>query len=396
MPARYPHRLTASKLEQARSCLFWARHDVKPDPWSGSREAGLGTAVHECASCIVSGTPFAVADIFDKAVRDNDADPDDFETAAAMVDRFAEWWEQHGSPAWRSESAYAWDPIAKRARYLGQNIGRKYRDCGAQVGDVCGSIDLELVEADRVTVIDIKTGRHRHDPNGHRQLAHNALCAARHHNRGAARVGILTVTVGGCYLNTADLDAFALLDVEEELLARVESVPGAKPRAGSHCRFCSAKGSCPEAEKMTAAIVPAQRLAMGRVESVESARAWYDALPLLEAAIKAKREEIKALADSCGGRLDFGDGRAYARVTETRETVDGNRPGVIDVLTRELGEHAREAVKVKVSKTGIDKAVAKTAARGTKAKRVEAILDEIRAMGASKVSTFDTWEEVKA
>lgn len=391
----YPHRASASKAELLAACQFWARRDVKPDPYEPSQPAAIGNAVHACAGAIVRGTePDAIA-----ACDREGVEPENVETVLAMVDALREWWPAFTAAhtfAWRSEVAYSLraGDLGTEAVALGLDIGRRYRDHGALPGDFTMSLDLEAVDGDTVLVVDLKTGRKPHHPEGHKQLESNALAACLAHGKRRARTGIATVTTRGVWVEWADVDAATLARTDDEIARLLAAVPNAEPQPGPHCSalYCGSKGACPASAQAVAAIVPAARLALGPVSSADEARAWLSALPLIEAACAAQKAHARAWIEANGGELDLGNGKVYRKATTTRESIDA-RPEVLAALSRELGEHVSLATKTTVSKAGIERAVAAMVSGRGRSARVREVLGTIEALGAVKLSTFENWKE---
>ena len=268
----YPHRASASKAELLAACQYWARRDVQPDPHEPSQPAAIGNAVHACAGAIVRGEEPNVLAACDR----EGVEPDGIETVLAMVDAVREWWPQFAAAhpfAWRSEVAYSLreGDLGTEAHALGLDIGRRYRDHGARPGDLTMSLDLEAVDGDRVLVVDLKTGRKPHHPQGDAQLECNALAACLAHGKRAARVGIATVSTRGVWVEWADVDAATLARIDDDLARHLAAVPTAEPNPGPHCSalYCNAKGACPESGRAAGA-----RAAMARPDSGGAPVAW--------------------------------------------------------------------------------------------------------------------------
>lgn len=392
---RYPHRASASKAELLAACQFWARRDVQPDPYDPSQPAAIGNAVHACAGAIVRGEE---PDVLAACDREN-VEPENVETVLAMVDAVREWWPAFTAAhpfAWRSEVAYSLraGDLGTEAIALGLDIGRRYRDHGAKPGDFTMSLDLEAVDGDTVLVVDLKTGRKPHHPEGHKQLESNALAACLAHGKRRARVGIATVSTRGVWVEWADVDAATLAHTDDEIARLLAAVPNAEPQPGPHCSalYCNAKGACPASAQAVAAIVPAARLALGPVSSADEARAWLAALPLIEAACAAQKAHARNWIEANGGELDLGNGKVLRKATTTRESIEA-RPDVLAALSRELGENVALATKTTVSKAGIERAVAAMVSGRGRSARVREVLGTIEALGAVKLSTFENWKE---
>lgn len=396
----YPHRATASKLGLLRACQYWARRDVVPDPYTSSQPAAIGNAVHAAAGAIVRGEDPNVLAACDR----EKVEPEHVATVLSMVDAVREWWLQFSAAhplAWRSEVAYALrdGALGTECHALGLDIGRRYREHGAQPGDLTMSLDLEAHDAEEqcVLVVDLKTGRKPHHPEGHAQLEINALAAQLAYGATRARVAIATVSTRGVWVEWHDLSADDLVRVDNDAAGLLARVPSAEPNPGPHCsaHYCPSKGACPASGAALAAVVPAARLALGPVTSADDARAWLAALPLIEAVCASQLAAVRGFVEAHGGALDLGNGKRYAKVTSARESIEA-RPDVLAALAAELGEHAALATKSSVSKAGIERAIAVTESGKARTAKVRAVLARLGDMGAMKATTFESWKEEEA
>lgn len=302
------------------------------------------------------------------------------------------------------ELAYGYTPSTGVARLIGSNVGRAYN---AAPGEFAGSADYVLVAEGLVTVVDLKTGMGDvPHPARNAQLRFLALAAARWHGVESARVGILHAPDGRTpWWSWATLDAFELEAIAVELktlaerigYARNDVAKGKTPRlvVGEHCAYCPARFACP------ARVAMAQRLAGEPERVVLDLKAMLTpesaalALARWKAATKALQEVGAALhAYASETPIPLGDGRVWGPVVDEYEEIDADKAW--EVLGAKYGAAAaREAMTLKTSKAGIQRAAAVLKAKGggtLKALSAEA-LEALRAAGAVRMKKRTEFEE---
>lgn len=201
---------SASSLERLEACP--ASESLPHAPYSGEA-AEQGTENHHVIEEIINagGVPEKLADLF------------------------------AGSEQVHTEIAYVVDVVARTSRRLGKLAhARDYGKIGAS--EVAMTLDVEILHADRVTVIDWKS-RSRVTPAERNLQILAQMCAVESHYGLSGSAGLV-------YLDNMERDMapFSLLDsgARWSRLARiVERAGNGTPSAGSHCRYCPALLSCP-------------------------------------------------------------------------------------------------------------------------------------------------------
>lgn len=387
--------ISASKLDLARSCAWWARSDVPRPPYVPSKYADDGNDVHDEIEAFLRDGILGTSEAFRVWLR--------------------EWWAPR--PEFALRETCGWAPelqIAMNPRTGDVMVGhasRRERDYRwIPRGWISGTADAVRVwdgpDGEKwVHIVDWKTGRADNvtpvRDNG--QMLFLATAFARHFGATRARLELAFVHLEGVQTESVDLDCFDLADFGEGLRALAESIPTAEPNPGVHCRqkFCASFGTvCPATTGKGRALVdpPAAPFAVAlSVEEIESDAhaAWlYRAAREASARMAAIWEALRMRAMIAP--IPLGDGRVYSIRESTRETVDASVPGVVDVLRAKLGPHADAALKSSTSKSAIRAACSELKAAGADVKvgALEAqILDEIRAIGGLKVSTASVPDE---
>lgn len=389
------HHLTASKRKLGKSCLWWARPSVVLDPRSMSPAASFGVAFHECVERDetqrdegVETTPTAK-----KYGLSDSAEMDLYQLYWGV---WRPWWkEKRGYRTWRTEVAFAYDTKTDTARELPSEGHRDYSKAGPS--DLCGTVDLFVVDEYGATVIDVKTGYSQHDIESHLdQLEHGAVCIARVYNLDRVTVAVAHATLWGVQFHERVLDAFALDAAGLAMREQIESIPTAKPHKGEHCRWCPARASCPETLQAVGAAVKSagvQNVTTLLEPPVDnaSALALLDALPRLESWIAERRKALETYAESTP--IDLGDGKVWKPVEKPgKDRFDLDVQGAVDKIREILGEHATVALEMSTSKAAIDRAVRRKLSQEHNDKRgahkpiVQSVLESLRTLGALKRS----------
>lgn len=202
--------LSASSLERVESCP--ASEALPHAPYAGEA-AETGTENHRVIEEVINagGIPDALADLF------------------------------AGAEQVHTEIAYVIDVVARTSRRIGKlAAARDYGKLGAT--EVAMTLDVEIVHADRIAVIDWKS-RSRVTPAERNLQILAQMCAVESHYG-------LSGVAGLVYLDNMERDMapFSLLDsgARWSRLARiVERAGKGTPSAGSHCRYCPALLACP-------------------------------------------------------------------------------------------------------------------------------------------------------
>ena len=212
----------------------------------------------------------------------------------------------------RCEVAYALDPIARTARFLGVDVGRNYEQFNLGPNEIPGSLDIEGTNFTDVPVVrDLKTGYldvTDAEDNGQGLF----FAAVKYLMTGAPEVifeilklrpdGSL-VTVSSATYTAFELDSF--LDSLEEALvesraARRVYLAGGTPdvTVGTWCRFCESMESCPAYMRLAKSMASDVADIETRVDHLtlpEAGVAWRKA-KTIEAMLKRVLEALKSRA----------------------------------------------------------------------------------------------------
>ena len=362
-------RWTLSKSGLALRCLAWTGLDCPEQETSAA--ADRGTRRHAVIESFVRGVPMTDAEIAEAW------ETDDPSTVAA---NFGDW-----VPRGRPEIALWYSPTTDTAGELVGGLRRDYDR--APNGAIAGTLDC-LVPGATPEVWDWKTGRQEHlEPvETNAQLALSALAAAAY--TGAAEVTCVLACVaddGTATITSTTRDVFDLADWRDRVNAAINGTR--EPRPGPWCEhdYCPAIGVCPVGRDAAQAIVPAVTSPLVSADAV--ARVLAELAPArayLDEVERRAREWIRA-----NGAVTLADGRKLGLVSKSRETIDAEAAAPI-LEAQGLGG----AIEIKraVSKTAIEKAVK---ACGGKPAQARAVIDDLRRANATKVSSWETIDEVK-
>lgn len=366
--------LSASSLNLASRCLHpWTTSQPWPER-EDSDASAHGTAVHRAielrltTGCWEMGSHDSVRAVARHAVE--------------LIESVAT------KEAFQAELPFALDPRSGEARRLPSRGARDYSD--ARRGELVGTADLVVVSPGSILVRDWKTGRQEHAQPAaeHAQLRFLALAAARVHGATRARVEAVYLSEEGARVDGADFDELDLLEIESELRDLAERlVHPSPPVPGRHCHdlYCPIRATCPATTSALAQVDPQMSLEVRDGEHavwlIHRAKVARDAIEAIEKAAKAK---VRAL-----GGVTLPDGRTYGIREESRETIELGREGAYGVLVARLGEdRAAQAVELKATKTSL--------ARVANAAEVRGVVEDLRALGAVRVTHFEKLEVSKA
>jgi len=413
------HRLTASKITLARSCLWWARPDVELPEQDASGAAELGTALHAVAEAEADEDASDEPDegAVDRAFRrvvmgaveeQVLAELPGVERAALapLAQAWREWWTGFAPTVgshW-TEQAFAVDPAARTARTLPSEVSRDYS--AATAAEVPGTIDLIALRPGERVVVDYKTGSAAHGLDEHLdQLLFGATASALTTEwHGPIAVAVAHVTLDGVRWHERRVSGFELEVFRVELAALVEAIQTAEARPGLHCDegYCPARAVCPATRALLLSagldVDSRRRLPIvGPIESNDQAVAVIVGTDLLEAFIANRRKAAKAYADASGG-ITAPDGRVYKGREALRETPRLDVAGAEDVLHEVLGERYREAITVAAPKTSFGAIRKVASARKGRGEKIvikdveEEARQKLRVAGALKVSKFTQYD----
>ena len=366
--------LSASKLPRAEVCPASFALPAQHEP--GGRYADDGTAIHAQLHAAAHGK----------------------DAPEWMRRMYAELTE--GATQIFAERCYAWSPSTGQGRDLGTH-DRDYS--GLRDGEIAGTADLVIVKNGEVQVIDYKSGFFGGSVDSP-QLSMLALAV-----RDAlqcADVSVVIVKIDAeqkdWYPKHKTLDALDLAEEATRLRRIVKRVDEARGLvqlgrtpdvrvSDDGCRYCPCKAACPAKTGAIATVASLAGLAAPTASipvTAENAGAVWMAIDAMEAVLAKAREQVKELARS--GPVPLPDGRELWAVEEARESVS-DVDAAAAVLAERYGEEAvTECVEVKrtVSKGALEAVAKKRAAPKQGAKDAKALIENLRARGALKSSSY--------
>lgn len=370
----YP-RLTASRLELARSCpgSFTLGPHVSPAPGEAAEK---GTAIHAFLEAILDG------------VDPDEALPELSEARAVCEKIDAREVHEVAGPNPSTETPLGWDPATGEAREAPRATGERRDYSALPEGWVAGTADAVSAIGDAVRITDWKTGAFEvPDPAENPQLLFLGLAAARARGKDRAILQVVRVNDDGSLrARAAELGPDDLALAEAALVAVLEKVNDSRRgvpqlRPGRHCRFCPALHRCP------ALAGEAQVLLEDPFEELDpgsAARAW-EKLAAVESALKRAREALTTYVANRGGRLPLDEARSLRLVEGRRQSLD---PGVaLGIVRDRFGEE--EAYRAaSVSPTSLKKVLPSADARE--------VLDEVEKRGGLTTTTYESLREASA
>lgn len=381
---------TASSVALARQCAFWlSPHAPEPPPGDDdSSYSMLGDGVHLIYERIGTYCPFTTIGIYEPALDYREV----LEESVASLPQGERYFEL----------AMAWDLETRTARLLPSHGQRDYSD--AFETEITGTADVVVVCDDYVFVRDVKSGvkARRKRAASTDQLRMLALAAARIFGKERAIIELDHVTPDARRSDPAELDCFALADVEEDLDKLYQTVKAAQqaPSPGIHCfdGFCPIRSNCP-AQRATLAVIRREALnelpRVAAIETDEQARRVRIGLRMIRESLKPWDQELIRYVLNVGP-VHMGDGVYYGQ-REYQEDVLEIDHAAKDVLIKHLGEDVvRDAVELSTSKTALTKAARlHQAKRGEGVKKCEDAFAELRESGAMGKRTKKKIEEYK-
>jgi hypothetical protein len=315
--------LSASGLERA-SVDPWA-YALKADPADDESEsAARGTAIHSFFERHDLGFP--------RELNLSLCDPSVFETCWGI--------SFDGVPPAFPELAWVYDVKTRQARMVKREVHRSYGPLGEY--EIPGTADRMIAPMHNdgiARVEDIKTGYESvPDARGCLQLGFFALCLQSFAGCDRVEVAIRRVDdEGRQYVDSWVMDALDLEEMHDRIAAlhagvkaaREARLRGDKPavRAGSHCKWCPSKGSCPVYAREASGLgllgddwVDEIRQ---RIASNDDAAHWWEkanrASEVVDAVQKLLRERIAQ------SPITLPDGRTVALASETRRRINGKQ-----------------------------------------------------------------------
>lgn len=384
-------RPTMSMLPLLAECQYAGRSDLNPPASRSSNEMLLGVEVHDAIERELIGT----GDTFDVS-----------EEARPYVDEWLSWWETEGraelgADGWLAEQAFAYDPHADAARHFGRIKHRQYPK--TTTSEIAGTADALRVDAakGRAVVVDWKTGddfaKLTADAEDNKQLRGYALAVSRAFGVSTVTVAVVRITPAGVRMTRSTLDVFDLASAANDLRRLVDAIPTAHPRAGMHCKRCRAVSVCPATVAATEALAPSEP----PPEPASLVVTSDNALPLLvrlravQAACEQVDDALRSFAEANNG-IDLGDGKRWGKVTTERSSIrlDGPEGAVAMTAIANAGMSSAVEHITKTSQEALKRAVAAQGFKGKEATaKVKAVIDELRAIGALRTTTVESFKE---
>ncbi len=295
-------RLSASKLDLAASCLWWAREDVELPPDVMSPAAEFGKAFHELAAAVIMGGPLPATD----------------DRVGKMVAAWAVCWPAYAPANARAELWCLYDLRTGAVRIKGERDRKRPTEISCII-DVLGDGD------GFPRVIDHKTGQQRVEARKSRQLILAALCAAKLARTPPPRVQAEFHYVGEDGSIETDVAIFDSLDLDalEGELAIFAEEEDPKPAPGEHCTnlFCAALSVCPAVRGEMNGLVPLGDLVTNMRRPADVQR-WLEVAPRVKKLLEQLDIRAKELCDASGGELQLPDGRRYVKTVSEFHVFD--------------------------------------------------------------------------
>ena len=309
--------------------------------------------------------------------------------------------EAEARPGELAEQVFALNMATGEARALPRQAHRAYPDLGEHW--LFGTCDLLIVEAERVVVVDWKTG-YGYDDSGRNapaasnlQLGFYSLCAARVYGKDAARVELRFTDTGR--IDAADLDILALDAIwarlraiyAAALMSEQSGVPRVRP-GDKQCWRCPCFAGCPAQTTLALTLangVDARELPTLELTPEAVAKGWAR-LKQIKAVLNEVERAYRGFASEQSVQL--GSGKVLGAREKSREQLDGKV--ALRVLTDRLGaDLAREAVEMETSKAAIERVIKSQAKKGTAAAELRSVLEAIRAADGVTTKTTHSVEE---
>lgn len=370
-----------------QKCQWWARPEVVAPPQQPPSDAMLiGTEVHAAIEDTLRGTDET------RTLSDE---------AGVLFAEWKQWWATSAlnRGGWLPEIAFAYHVSTDSARSIKLDAHRAY---DARDGEIPGTIDALLLDEDCAVIVDWKTGSSfgagPADAQDNWQLRLYALMVARSYGLDTIHTHIVRITDQGVRQTSATLDAMDLDAVAAEVAALVRSIPSSQPRPGGHCARCKAVAVCPTTTVAMDAIAPATPVEL-KITSPEQASSLLMRLRQVQAACETMESMLKQYAANRNEQgIPLPNGKRWVRKSVDRESVNlngmENAEAIAAICT--AGCEAAIESKLNITKAGMERIYK---AQGLKGKdlgsKVEALMSELRRIGATRTQTVDAYREVE-
>lgn len=375
---------TGSGIERVVSCRA---SSVLPRVWrAGSTWATRGTAIHAHLERLAGGADPAESLL----LVDEEHRP-----AAEAIDLPVLAEDLRMSP----EVALAYDPVTDTARVLGASLERDYSSVTAD--EIPLTIDVAGIAGGVGIVRDYKTGHSRlARTRGNWQMRGAAIAVARAFGLDQIDAQLVYLREGRpVWRDRAGFDAFDLAGIAAELRQTRERVladraayaAGAhvEPTEGSWCRYCPSWSSCPAKAALVRWALTGEAdqrpIAAGDLAvAIERIKAGKKALELLEKQILAMVESgDPMLVEVAEDGAETWLGKHEKQGNEKLDAAIALDVAV-DVLAIPVDQRAAfVAEATTITKSALERAVAKRVAKGQGARTIDTILTAIRARGGA-------------
>jgi len=382
--------ITASQRERVAAC---PASEALPHVHGSSEPAERGQAIHAFLATAGSDRAAALA-----------ACPEDWRPICEAIDL------SKLPTHLLTEAAFAYDPIAGTARYLGSNLERDYAAAGVLEHEMAGTADVVGVDpvAHRGYVGDYFTGFSEMRKDA--QLEFLALCLFVAQDLDEVVTEAIQIGPDGKpWVERRVYDVLELARVAAELRrlpalvqrARTELAERgvADVHEGAWCRYCPAFAACPAKGRLAVQLARGQLVEPGR----DAERFTPELAGMAWARLKAAKQVlaqvergVRAALDE-HGELPLPGGRRLVKVVASgNESLDGAI--AFQVLAEQHGlDVARSAVTMEVTKAGIRNALRPVAQKhGELGRANDAALEAIRARGGASRGTKTSLEEIAA
>lgn len=370
---------SASKIELALSCQHpWTSGASWPKD-GGNQYLDFGNACHDTMEGYVRGDVVdldAIADARSLTVTDRRRLYNVAHQIRQRIDGLT-------SAGWMlfPEVAVAFHVASGTGRIMRKAHHRDYSD--ARPGELTGTLDVIGIRRGEVFTGDLKTGRWKSRDGMSWQLRFGAVAVASILGADEIAAALWYVDEDGMRDDDGVLDCFDLAETAaalKDLWTRLTGGP-TPPVPGPWCcdNYCALLGRCAATR---AALAEVRTSAVVRINTPEDAARVWEMLPHAEAAVKAAKEQIKAMA-ARGETISLSSGKRLAVVEQCRESLQCTPEAVSYIeLAGAMG-----AVEHSTSKAAIERALPKPEAKN--------LIETLRKIGAVRESRFTVVKEIE-
>lgn len=240
-----PHHLSASKVDLALNCSYWAREDVELPSSPPGRSARIGTQVH------------AMAEAEGKGSQPPDPIVVDEQSEAEGIYKTLRVWVANrvALPMAAHEYAIVYDTQNDTTRHVFTASSRDYGPIAPS--EIPMTIDLFFRRADGgAELYDYKTGKKSNVSSAaiNMQIATMAVAVSRLVGTDKVTGGLVFPMKTKCTEDVATLDGDALDEHAGRLRKLLRMLPESQPNKGEWCWRCELKkaGTCPAYKEQAA------------------------------------------------------------------------------------------------------------------------------------------------